>query len=128
MSLDVGGVSGDGVLELPHADPERAADLRETLRSEEQQGENQEKDQVSRCKKSRSHALDRTTVIPALRDANSRLYACKSVRSACGHPAARAGYDGGVPALAAGTPDRGVEGRSAWKAHSYEEFAWHCWS
>ena len=81
---------GDGVLELPHADAERAADLRQPLRPEEQQGKNEKKDQVSRLKKSSSHAIDRTTPLPATRNADCRAFSCE-LSGPPAHAGARSG-------------------------------------
>jgi hypothetical protein len=52
VRLDLGRIldPGDGVLELPHSDAERAADLGKPLCPEEQKRENQEKEQMNRLK------------------------------------------------------------------------------
>src|SRR6478672_2743089 len=110
--------SGDGVLELPHADAERATDLRKPLRPEEQQGKNQKKDQVSRLKKSRSHAIDRTTAPRGSRTANFAFFDGKIVRSAC----ARRGFGAGYDEVNRPPP------RRAARADLTRELGWHCWS
>ena len=113
---------GDGVLELPHADAERAADLRQPLRAEEQQGKDQQKDQVMSVEEVRcSHAIDRTTRPSGRRNAIS---ACRreSVRSACGRRGVGAGYDAGSTVLA----ERA--GGAVPTDTSRRRLAWHCWS
>ena len=96
---------GDGVLELPHAGSERAADLGQSLGPEEQQGKNQEKDQVSRLKKSCSHGVDRTTPFRGPARFSYLGFVGSAARTGCG-----AGYDGMVAPLQMGTAPARAEG------------------
>src|SRR5581483_1401822 len=65
------GLAADGVLELPHAGPERAADLRQPLGPEEQEGENQQADDLERTDV--RHAAQRISVWAEFQPGNRDL-------------------------------------------------------